>query len=419
LNLLTTKLKYMVILMRADNMFLPWPRNTILLAGLIGLLLCQACVPDFSPPLTEAEKKSFEENRYPFAQETLYANALHEMGKVINTTIPYRKIIQPMDIGNTAGGSELPYNLTNMVINSVSDFSGSKVIVVPYDPNFIINDAQTGGKGTRVLPDLLIGGSITEFDKDIEGKSSSVNLDVLISHHGTEADTGLGIGKSGKLSRVVLDLYLLDYATHAVIPGAHVSNTVHVMELDKNNDFSFAIWGSGMGIEGTIQRKQGFHKAVRNLVEYSILQLFGKYYDLPYWKLLGMNHVDRDVMKSLRKTFQAKNRRQRIKAIQTWLTRYNLSPVTNPIDGKQYFQVPQNGTLDPLTVAYIEKYVDYYAPTLKTNDLTSIYCSLVENGAFPATNVLKNPKNLKKAHKALSDKMGKSKPATNLILIEQ
>ena len=419
MNLLTTKLKYMVILMHTDHIFLSRPRNTILLVGLFAVFLCQACVPDFSPPLTNAEKKQFEDNQYPYAQETLYANALHEMGKVINATILYVKIIQPMDIGNTAGGSELPYNLTNMVINSVSDFSGSKVIVVPYDPNFIINDAQTGGRGTRVLPDLLIGGSITEFDKDIEAKSSSVNLDILISHHGTEADTGLGIGKSGKLSRVVLDLYLLDYATHAVIPGAHVSNTVHVMELDKNNDFSIAIWGSGMGIEGTIQKKQGFHKAVRSLVEYSILQLFGKYYDLPYWKLLGMNHVDRDVMKSLRKTFLTKNRQQRIKAIQTWLTRYNLSPVTNPIDGKQYFQVPHNGNLDPLTEAYIEKYVKYYAPTVKTSDLTSIYCSLIENGAFPDTNALKDPKNLKKAHKALSGKMGKSKDSDTLILIEQ
>ncbi|HIP38325.1 MAG TPA: hypothetical protein EYG88_02875 [Desulfocapsa sulfexigens] len=404
--------------MRINKRMVTGKKNLALLVAL-SLLLLNGCVPDLSPSLSEAEKRTFEDNKYPFAQSTIYANALEQMGTVINETVSYRKIIQPMNIGNTAGGSELPYNLTNMVINSVSEFAGPRIVVVPYDPNYIINDAQTGGKGTRVLPDLLIGGSITEFDKDIEGNSSSVNLDMLISHQGTEADIGLGAGKSKKLSRVVLDLYLLDYATHAVIPGVNVSNTVHVLELDKDHDFGFAIWGSGMGIEGRIERKQGFHKAVRNLVEYSILQLFGKYYDLPYWRLLSMEQADRDVMRSLNKTFLLKTRTQQIYDIQKWLARYNLSSVVNPIDGKKYYQVPKDGVLSPLTQTYIEKYIEYYAPSIESSNLPGIYSSLVENGAFPGTNPVRSPADVAAAHKALSDKMGKSKESTNLILMRQ
>lgn len=394
--------------------------NSINLAFLItiSLLLLSGCIPDLSPSLSNAVNRSLEDSKYPFAQSTIYANALEQMGTVINETVSYRKIIQPMNIGNTAGGSELPYNLTNMVINSVSEFSGPRVIVVPYDPNYILNDAQTGGKGTRVLPDLLIGGSITEFDKGIEGNSSSVSLDMLISHQGTEADIGFGAGRSKKLSRVVLDLYLLDYATHAVIPGVNVSNTVHVLEFGKDRDFGFAIWGSGMGIEGRIERKQGFHKAVRNLVEYSILQLFGKYYDLPYWKLLGMDQADRDVMRSLNKTFLSKNRTQQIYAIQKWLSRYNLGSVINPIDGNKYYQVPKNGVLSPLTNAYIEKYLEYFAPDVDPRNLSVIFSSLVENGAFPGKNPVRSPADVQAAHDSLSDKMGTSKESTNLIIMQ-
>lgn len=383
------------------------------------LFILSSCVPDIAPPLTDTEKKAFQDSQYPFAQATLYANALEQMGKVINDTVPYRKNIQPMEINNTAGGKELPFNLTNIVINSVSYFSGPSIAVVPHDPTFTLQDAQTGGKGTRLLPDILIGGSITEFDKDIEGSSSSIDLDILISHHGTEMDSELGGDKSSRLSRVVLDLYLLDYETHAVIPGGHVSNTVHVMQLDKNNNFGFAIWGSGMGIEGEIMKKQGFHKAVRNLVEYSILQLFGKYYGLPYWKLLGMKTPDRDVLRSLHKTFKAKSRKQQVYEVQKWLARYKLAPVINHIDGRQYYRIPTDGVLSPLTVAFIDKYKKLYAPAIKTNDMFSIYRSLVENGAFPNNKTIRSPEEINAAHKALSSKMGKSKDSDTLILIEQ
>ncbi len=367
--------------------------------------------------MTAAEKEAMKANQYPFGTATIYNSALSRMGTTINSTVNYRKIVQSKEIGNTAGGNELPYNLTNMVINSISEFSGPRFIVVPYDPQYIINDFQTGGKGTRVLPDVIIGGSITEFDKDIKGDSSSVNLDMLISHQGNEADIGIGMGGSKKLSRVVLDIYLLDYKTHAVLPGMNVSNTIHVMEMNKDHDFGFAIWGSGMGIDGRIERKQGFHKAMRNLVEYSILQLFGKYYDLPYWSLIGMKTADPDVARSMLKTFDSKNHIQKVQEIQQWLRKYNLGPVTSSVHGGTFYHVPVDGYLDPVTQAFIDRFMQIHAPGIKARSLGEIYVNLVAHGTFPNLTPASRPEDSEEVRESFSKQMGQAKESENIILM--
>jgi hypothetical protein len=281
-----------------------------------------------APKLSEGERQEFEAKKHVKSSSTDYAEALRKLGAKINTLNTERKLIQPKNIGNTAGGNELPFNLTNMVINSVSELAGPQLVVAPYDPEYIYNDSMTGGKGTRALPNILIGGSITEFDKDIEGDDSSINIDILFSHSGTQGDVGAGMGGGKKLSRVVIDLYLLDYKTQAVIQGMHISNTIHVLELEKDRDFGFAMWGSGIGIQGRIERKQGFHKAIRNLVEYSILQLFGKYYKLPYWQLLDVPMQDQFVTDRIIKAYYAKSPEQQLADIDTMLTQLGIGSNT-------------------------------------------------------------------------------------------
>ncbi len=411
MSVLKIQWRYKVIFMRnkCSIFYLP--------AALLLITLLSGCGINLAPRMTESEKKAMEENQYPFGTATIYNSALNRMGTTINSKISYRKIVQSKEIGNTAGGNELPFNLTNMVINSISEFSGPRLIVVPYDPQYIINDFQTGGKGTRVLPDVIIGGSITEFDKDIEGDSSGINLDMLISHHGTEADIGIGMGGSKKLSRVVLDLYLLDYKTHAVIPGMNVSNTIHVMEMDKDHDFGFAIWGSGMGIDGRIERKQGFHKAMRNLVEYSILQLFGKYYDLPYWGLIGMKTADPDVARSMLKTFHAKNHIQQVQEIQKWLQKYNLGPVTTSVHGGTFYRVPTDGFLDPVTQAFIKKFSEQYLLGSKADSLDEVYVQLVAHETFPTLMASRRPEDSAEIRESLSEQMGQTKDSENIILM--
>lgn len=343
---------------------------------LVSFIFLTSCAP-ITPYLTEADKKEFAKNANPYINDVIYDQALSAVGEYINNEIDYKRIIQSKIIGNTAGGDEIPYNLTNMVITSLSRLAGKKLVIAPYDPEYINNDAITGGRGSRILPNLIIAGSITEFDKDIEATEKDIDLDLLLDHGKPNTNLGYGYFNTKKMSRITLDLYLLDYKTHAVLPGVSITNTVNVLELKKGQDFGFAIYGSGIGIGGRIQHTHGFHRAVRNLVDYSILQLMGKYYNIPYWRALGLQQVDPDVLSSLVSSFTRKNDRKQVIIIQKLLNNYHFVQVEDDETGKVYSKLYSDGSIGRKTRAYIKKFSDTYSVTVSENNLKDLFIHLV------------------------------------------
>ncbi len=338
----------------------------------VALISCAGVENNATPKFTKAEDEKFEVTKLPYTSEYLYSDALEALGRYINQYADFKVKIQPKRIGNSAGGQELPYNVTDMVITASSRSSGDMLTVLPFDPEYISNDFETGGKGSRWLPGYLISGSITEFDKDIESTANGLNLDVLLGGGSGETDIGYSRDNTTKMSRVAIDLQMLNYKTHAVIPGLFVSNTVNVMEIDKGNELGFSIYGSGIGVNGKIAKGQGFHRAVRNLVEYSILQLFGRLYNVPYWDLIGMEYPDEDVLRSIRKSFLSKSRSKQIKSIQDQLS--NLYSIGN--------EIKSTGVLDEETRQAIDIFVRFHAPEVSPEDLPGVYIKLRETVAI-------------------------------------
>lgn len=255
-------------------------------AAVLLLPLC-ACNP-MVPTITQKEKDEMAERARPQENSVNFGDTLTRLGAVISTKADHKMIIQPKAIGNVSGAYDLPLNVTDMVISGLSKVSSSKLLVVPYDPEYIMNDTSTGGASSRQLPNLVIAGNITEFDRDVDSEESAVNANAVVDHGDANTSLGLKTDKSRKISRVSLDLYLIDYKTQTVIPGASVSNTVNITEIEKNREFSFSIFGSGLDLNGSISHNQGFHRAVRNLVDYSLIQLLSRYYKIPYEPLLGL-----------------------------------------------------------------------------------------------------------------------------------
>jgi hypothetical protein len=263
--------------------------------------LLAACSP-ITPTLSDSERQELAQKATPYANDVGYTQALTRLGKMIEA-IPEGNVekinIQAKPIGNTSissetGGESLPLNITNMVITALNNLASRKrILVIPYDPNYYqrSKEADVVVGASQLTPNLVLAGSITEFDKDVEGTDSGANFD--ISDGGKAAtDVSASANNSRKMSRVTLDLYLIDARLNVVIPGLSVSNTVNVMELDKGREFSFRIFGGGFGVNGTLTNSQGFQRAVRNLVGYSVVQLLGRFYDLPYESLLGLTTND-------------------------------------------------------------------------------------------------------------------------------
>ncbi len=269
---------------------------SVLLAVLMAV---SACAP-LTPEITEKERQELSRTT-PFSNEFGSMQALSKLREMIvdKAKIPPGIVIQPKPITNTSvstlgQGKDIPFDVTNIVITALSRLSSQKVKIVPYDPNFVITSSQITNSvaSSHLQPNLILGGSITEFDKDIEVKKSDLRFDALLDQGSPNTEAYGDADNSIKMSRITLDLYLLNAVTQEVLPGTSISNTIRVVEIEKGRGFNFEIFGSGLEIGGRIRSTQGFHRAVRNLIGYSVVQLFGRAFELNYEPLLGISTND-------------------------------------------------------------------------------------------------------------------------------
>ena len=288
----------------------------------------------------------------PQVATTSYSQALQDLGLMtqIYGVTPVK--IQSNPIGDNTGtssstGGEIPRDITEMIKSSLNSIGG-KVTFIPYDPAFIQNQIVTGYStfDDKLIPDVVISGGITEFDRGLETRGSNTDAGVEASFTNAPKwfpsnTASIDYGESDKigLARITLDFNLLDFVTMA---GISRMNTVNSMEVRKGmaeKELGITLFGPTFGRKGSIKKVQGRHSAVRMLVEASMMQIVGKYLALPYWKLLGEDALpDEVVMSALSQEFYSINEKKRITKAQEWL--FLLG-----------HDVQLTGKLDPKTVA--------------------------------------------------------------------
>jgi len=168
----------------------------------------------------------------PEAKTTIFARAITDMGTMsaIYDTLPLR--IMANEITDNTGTSiannaEIPRDITAMVKSTLNAFGGN-IVFIPYDPNFMANTINTGYSdfSNKIIPDIVVDGGITEFDRGLETKSDSTDVGL----DGTINDNRLGLdfedSNKGSLARVTLDFNLIDFQTFAGIPQMQAINTI-------------------------------------------------------------------------------------------------------------------------------------------------------------------------------------------------
>ncbi|OHB33076.1 MAG: hypothetical protein A2X84_02550 [Desulfuromonadaceae bacterium GWC2_58_13] len=269
----------------------------------------------------------------PQAKITSYSQALRELGLMSEIYGSSLVKIQSNPIGDNTGtsgstGGEIPRDITEMIKSSLNSIGG-KITFIPYDPAFIQNQIVTGYStfDKKLIPDVVISGGITEFDRGLETRGTNTDAGVEASFTNapkwTPSNTAsIDYGDSDKigLARITLDFNLLDFQTMA---GISRMNTVNSMEVSKGmaeRELGITLFGPTFGRKGSIKKVQGRHAAVRVLVEASMMQVVGKYLNLPYWKLLGEDTLpDEVVMSALSQEFYSTSEPKRISKAQEWL----------------------------------------------------------------------------------------------------
>ena len=296
----------------------------------------------FSCAVMESTYKSPEElmpqQAKPEARETAMRKPLAVLGEMTKVYSTKKLYIQCEKAGDETGasiasGAEIPIDITEMIKTAVNSIGGN-VYYVPYNPNYLVGQARTGyvqPKG-KITPNLLMSGGITEFDRSLVSTDRKLDL----SLPGTDVSGGLGGGKGDTLSQITLDINLIDYDMMTMIPKMQAINTVMVSRGKREGGIGFQIFGAALGYTSGVKIVQGRHAAVRALVELSVLEVIGRYLNLPYWKLIPEAKADAVVVDNLKNSFNKTDKKGQIITIQKLLTLYG-------------YDIEQNGTFDAKT----------------------------------------------------------------------
>ncbi|MGR9114820.1 MAG: DUF4384 domain-containing protein [Gammaproteobacteria bacterium] len=225
----------------------------------------------------------------PESKVTLYQSAINQLGLMTTIYSSQKMKIMAKDIVDNTGTSvatsaEIPRDITEMVKSTLNGIGGN-VLYIPYEPEFMLNTANTGYSqyGDKILPEVVLSGGITEFDRGLVTKGDSLDLDVEI---GEEYGINFSDQNKASLASVTLDFNLIDFKTFAGIPRIQAINGIKLNKAVKEDSIGFTIKSATFGAKGEIKKVQGRHAAVRLLVQLSMLQLVGRYQKLPYWQLI-------------------------------------------------------------------------------------------------------------------------------------
>ncbi|NOQ76536.1 MAG: DUF4384 domain-containing protein, partial [Methylococcaceae bacterium] len=119
----------------------------------------------------------------PEAKLTIYQDAIRKLGmmSVIYGSSPLN--IMSKNIADNTGTSvatnaEIPRDITEIVKSTLNGVGGN-VIFIPYDPDFLAASVNTGYSEfeNKLIPDVIVSGGITEFDRGLVTKGDSAEID--------------------------------------------------------------------------------------------------------------------------------------------------------------------------------------------------------------------------------------------------
>jgi hypothetical protein len=293
----------------------------------------------------------------PQEKITSYTQMLSQLGLMTRIYDPGELKIQSQDIADNTGaavttGAEIQRNITEIMKSTLNSIGG-EVTFIEYDPSFIQNQMVTGYGNFeyKSVPDVVVTGGITEFDRGLVTHGEGTDLDAEVQATGLPSwvpgDTaGFGFSDTNKagMARITLDFNLKNFQTLAGIPKMTTTNSMEVHKALHEKELGITLFGPTFGLKGTTKKVQGRHEAVRLLVQVSMIQMVGKYLALPYWKLLGDDaRPDPVVLDAISSTYYNMEPVQQVLAVQQWLVLHG-------------YQLELTGELDTKTTTALHTY---------------------------------------------------------------
>lgn len=266
----------------------------------------------------------------PDPRLSAYDNSLVKFGRMLEAYNIKQIRVQSKLISNYTADQSLPQDVSKMLDTAINKI-GRQVVYIPFDPNYVISEATTGGNINRALPEIVITGGITEYDKDMIEKSREAKADgqVQKGDYGSKFDYDAGAGyKAGSsTSRIAMDMSLLNYTNQAAIAGIQTSNAITVRKSSTGWGVGAYFQGCGLSFDYALQKKQGVYYALRLLVELSVIEVLGKYFDVPYWRCIDGAKPDVSMIARMTEEFNDLPQPNQIAFIKEYLFLYGYEGI--------------------------------------------------------------------------------------------
>jgi peptidoglycan hydrolase-like protein with peptidoglycan-binding domain len=186
------------------------------------------------------------------------------------------------------GGREMFVSATSQMTRS-----SRAIRLIPYDGNRrVFQDLFKGQDDIASKAAFAIQGSISQFDEALlkKQRDGGICLGVLCIG-GADSDSFSGMSVDMSVLNVRDDLTL--------VPGAISKNFVLIRKSGKGADADLNYKKFGINFNFTATQSDGNGQALRNLVELSAIELFGRLMKIPYWECLGVPATDEGVVSEI------------------------------------------------------------------------------------------------------------------------
>ena len=309
------------------------------LAFLAFLAVLLAGCANTKNALEDAEKLYSEREaakELPTANLSQYTPALSRFGRMLDIYkdgdpviyMQTRSILDATNLSNPLVGAEIPGDITEMVRTAVNRI-GARVVYVPYHPDYIVSQAQLGAKLGVTMPDFLITGALTEFDRALTGAGRANNTSIEFGKGNGATNIGVDIKRTAIYSALALDLNLVSFSTQQMVPRVQASNVVKVLNFSSEDNASLGFYGDAFGFKLEGKYLQGRHSAIRTLVDLSVLEIIGKATNTPYWRCIPNGTPDPVVLDNMRNSYNALSPELKIGLVQVMLRKHGQNVTVN------------------------------------------------------------------------------------------
>jgi hypothetical protein len=175
----------------------------------------------------------------------------------------------------------------DMLISAVSEMTkrskAIRLIAYGSDSSNLIGFMKEAEKKNlfQLTPKYGIRGSISQLDENIAKKTEGGGISI--------GNFGIGNASTAATTILGLDLTMMSTEDLSIVSGVTSSNSVAIMRSGSGFEGEAGYKKFGINYQANLSRSEGTAQALRNLVELSVVELFGKLTKVPYWVCLGAN----------------------------------------------------------------------------------------------------------------------------------